>query len=501
MAPETNSAATSLCLLVIEDDRDTRANLGDILGMDGHEVSLYASIAEALQHAEWPKIDVLIIDRNLPDGRAERWIPQLKQVASRMDIVVVTAYADLDSTIHALRERVADYLIKPINPESLLASLHAIGRRRLAEQELSSEREFNDRVLDTSEAIILILDSNGNIVRYNRFLEELSGYPLSEVIGRCWFTTFLPEEDRAWVQAIFSRTVQFSESRGVLNPIRTRFGRLRQIRWSNSLLRDHAGQIQSVLSIGLDVTDLVDAQQRALQAERLATIGQTMAALAHESRNALQRIQAGVELLELDLGPNSQGLEDLRRIEKAAIDLRGLLEEVRSYAAPIQLDRAECSLANVWRRAWESLESERKNRDAELLENHPNKSDSVMACVDATRLQQVFRNLFENSLSITPGPVRIRIACRSVGHQIVIQVSDNGPGISAEQQLHLFEPFYTTRPSGTGLGLAIAQRIIEAHEGTIVCASHKTTGAEFEIVLPISHHPPSRQPLPVLKNT
>ncbi|MDA0658725.1 MAG: response regulator [Planctomycetota bacterium] len=135
MAPEPNSATNSLYLLVIEDDQDTRANLGDILRMDGHVVALYSSIAEALQHAEWPKIDVLIIDRNLPDGRAETWIPQLKQIASQMDIVVVTAYADLDSSIQALRERVADYLIKPINPEGLLASLHAIRRTRVIGRE------------------------------------------------------------------------------------------------------------------------------------------------------------------------------------------------------------------------------------------------------------------------------------------------------------------------------------------------------------------------------
>ncbi|MDA0658724.1 MAG: PAS domain-containing sensor histidine kinase [Planctomycetota bacterium] len=347
----------------------------------------------------------------------------------------------------------------------------------------------------------MVLAPNGNIVRYNRFLEELSGYPLSDVIGTCWFSTFLPEEDQSWVRSVFNRTIQFSESRGVLNPIRTRFGRLRQIRWSNTLLRDPAGQIQSVLSIGLDVTDLVDAQQRALQSERLATIGQTMAALAHESRNALQRIQAGVELLELDLGTNSQGLDDLRRIEKAAIDLRGLLEEVRSYAAPIQLDRAECSLGTVWRRAWESLEPERKSRDAKLIEKQRHKSSTDIASVDATRLQQVFRNLFENSLAVTPDPVRIDIACRTVGHQIVLQIRDNGPGISAEQQPHLFQPFYTTRPSGTGLGLAIAQRIVEAHEGSIVCVPHPASGAEFEIVLPLSQHPPSRHVSPVSINT
>ncbi len=118
-----------------------------------------------------------------------------------------------------------------------------------------------------------------------------------------------------------------------------------------------------VLAIGLDITDFVEAQTRALQAERLATIGQTMTALAHESRNALQRIQASTEILELELGQNSAVSSDIRSISKAVKDLHGLLEEVRSFAAPVHLTLTPCCLAGIWRRAWHNLLSTRRVLD------------------------------------------------------------------------------------------------------------------------------------------
>lgn len=479
----TLTTARPLRILVVEDEDDARANLQDILEMDGHAVKAAASAGKALDELMWPAPDVLIIDRNLPDGQAEEWIPAMKAKSTSMDTIVVTAYADLNGTIHAMREGVADYLIKPINPEALLASLHRIAERRQIERERDDERAFAAKVLDTAEAIVLVLDLDGNIVRFNRFFEELSGYSLDEVQGKRWLDYFIPERDRERLHDVFHRTVQRLETRGVLNPIRTRFGRLRQIRWSNRLLRDRSGNVQHVLAVGLDVTDLVDAQERVLQSERLATIGQTMTALAHESRNALQRIQAGVELLELELDGSPEGLNDLNRIERAAQDLRALLEEVRSYAAPIQLERSVTTVQSIWRRAWDSLQSLREKRDATLIEE----SDQNSYCfVDSRRMQQVFRNLFENALALAKDPVCVECSCRQVGTELEIRVCDNGPGLDGACFDRLFHPFFTTRPSGTGLGLAIVQRIVEAHGGTISAVPHGESqgGAEFQIILP-----------------
>src|SRR5262249_58461376 len=105
----------------------------------------------------------------------------------------------------------------------------------------------------------------------------------------------------------------------------------------------------TLLLTGQDVTALREAQQKALQAERLAAIGQMVAGLAHESRNALQRSQACLSLLELRLRDQPEALDLLGRLQQAQDDLHRLYEGVRHYAAPIRLDRRVCDLARAWR--------------------------------------------------------------------------------------------------------------------------------------------------------
>ena len=112
----------------------------------------------------------------------------------------------------------------------------------------------------------------------------------------------------------------------------------------------------------------------------------------------------------------------------------------------------------------------------------------TVCVVDEFRCEQVFRNLFENSLSACQDPVQIEVVCRDtqITGRPALQVSvrDNGPGLSAEQQSRVFEAFYTTNTKGTGLGMSIVQRIVEAHGGQIAVENGSRVGAEFLITLP-----------------
>ena len=108
--------------------------------------------------------------------------------------------------------------------------------------------------------------------------------------------------------------------------------------------------------------------------------------------------------------------------------------------------------------------------------------------VDEFRVEQVFRNLLENSLAACTDPVNIDILCDETEIDrtpaVLITYRDNGPGLSAEQKRRIFEPFFTTKSKGTGLGMAIAKRILEAHGAQVRVGHDCRTGAEFRIVLP-----------------
>ncbi len=246
------------------------------------------------------------------------------------------------------------------------------------------------------------------------------------------------------------------------------------------------------VAIILDTTDRKDAELKLLQAERLAAIGEVVSGVAHESRNALQRIQSNVALAEMDADGNPELRDQLGKISRAADDLDSLLEEVRDYAAPIILDRRITCVARVWKSAWSNLAAMRHGRDVIMEENIANVATECD--IDAFRMEQVFRNLFENSLGASSDPIVITVTCSidQARGVLRIHVQDNGPGLNNEQRSNVFDAFYTTKKRGTGLGMAISKRIVETHGGNIFVGSAKS-GAEFVIELPQFRNLPSQQ--------
>lgn len=234
------------------------------------------------------------------------------------------------------------------------------------------------------------------------------------------------------------------------------------------------------------IAALQRAQERALQAERLAAIGQMVAGLAHESGNALARSQACLEMLTLEVEDRPEALNLIARIQKAQNHLQQLYGEVRNYAAPLKLERQRQSLRSIWRQAWDNLAEQRQGR-ALTLHEETEKVD-LFCPVDAFRLEQVFRNILENALAACKDPVVLTIACSetALDGQVALRIAvrDNGPGLTAEQRQRIFEPFFTTKTKGTGLGMAIAQRIVEAHGGQITVGAPAGPGAEILLLLP-----------------
>jgi signal transduction histidine kinase len=251
-------------------------------------------------------------------------------------------------------------------------------------------------------------------------------------------------------------------------------------------LLDEQGRPRGAVGVFLDITERKRAQERVLQTERLAAIGQMMTGLAHESGNALARSQSCLEMLAWEVEDRPEALDLITRIQKAQDHLKQLYEEVRGYAAPLKLEREDWDLSAVWRQAWENLALLRQGRQAALREQTGGLD--LHCAVDQFRLEQVFRNILENSLAACPDPVQIEVHCSEaeMGGRPAIRVAvrDNGPGLNSEQKRRIFDPFFTTKTKGTGLGMAIAKRIVEAHGGQIATGSGSGGGAEILIVVP-----------------
>jgi PAS domain S-box-containing protein len=475
----------SLHVLVIDDDADTRANLRDILGLDHYRVETAGTAEEALNRDNWPSISAVLLDRKLPDGSAEELLPRLKQLAPHAAILIVTGYADLEGAIAAIRQGAADYITKPINPDLIRTRLARIAeQKRLALAKERSEAAFRTLV-EAAPCMIVILRADHSLVYFSPFAEELTGYGAAEVLGKDYLQTFLPEAYRQPVADEIRTVLSGTPTREYENPVVCRDGSHRWMVWNAQRLDDYEGQA-AVLAVGQDITKLKQAQEQTLQSERLAAIGQMMTGLAHESGNALARSKACLEMLAWEVEDKPEALELIDRIQKAQNHLKHLYEEVRGYAAPFKLDREIWDLSGIWRQAWENLAVSRQGRDTSLREETGGLD--LHCAVDQFRLEQVFRNILENSLAAGSDPVRIEVRCSKalIDKQPAVRVAvrDNGPGLNAEQRRRIFDPFFTTKTKGTGLGMAIAKRIVEAHGGRIAAGPGSGGGAEILVILP-----------------
>lgn len=370
-------------------------------------------------------------------------------------------------------------------------SIYAVGgiatditERKAADEALRRERDFAEGLIDTARAMVLVLDGVGRVVRVNPYVEHVTGRRPDEVRGRDWFDALVPPGDRRRAREATLRALAGEAGEPLVYPVLDVDGRRRFVEWANRAL-DAPGGGACVLAIGRDITALEEARERALQAERLAAIGEMVTGLSHESRNALHRSQVCLEMLAFEVEDRPEATQLIDRLQAAHDDLYHVFEDVRTYAGSIVLEPRPCDLAEVWRDAWAQLGASRPARTDELHEELDGVDPTCAA--DPFRLGQVFRNILDNALSAGPGPARVEIACSpaelSGVPAIRVAVRDNGPGLGPEARRRIFEPFFTTKTRGTGLGMAITRRIVEAHGGRIAVGDGGP-GAEIIVTLP-----------------
>ncbi|MFP5306470.1 MAG: sensor histidine kinase, partial [Gammaproteobacteria bacterium] len=237
--------------------------------------------------------------------------------------------------------------------------------------------------------------------------------------------------------------------------------------------------------------DLRMQQAQLIQSEKMASLGQMVAGVAHEINTPLGYARANVETVRETLpalgaaDPESVGELDML-LEDAQHGLTQIGELVMSLKDFSCLDRSHTELLDVH----DGLETALKichNQLKARIEIEREYGELPRIHGAPSQLNQVFLNLLTNAAQAIDGPGTIRIRTRREGDQVEIGIRDSGCGIDAETQAHIFEPFFTTKPvgQGTGLGLSIVYRIIEDHRGTIRCESAPGEGAEFIITLPI----------------
>jgi signal transduction histidine kinase len=235
---------------------------------------------------------------------------------------------------------------------------------------------------------------------------------------------------------------------------------------------------------------------QAAEAERMAYIGTLASGLAHEIRNPLNSLNLNMQMLEEEIvdsgsAPTGKRLLSITRSELSRLER--LVTDFLAYAKPRPLELEEIPAVLLLERVPEVLAGEIQKRRARVAVH--DRSHGARVRVDLAQINQLLLNLAQNAFNAAEEAGRrpwLRLAAVRQGAAVLLEVSDNGVGMTAEEQERIFDLFYSTRKGGTGLGLAIAERIASAHGGRLGVRSAKGVGTTVSVELPAT--PPEPAP-------
>ncbi len=350
-------------------------------------------------------------------------------------------------------------------------------------------RDYQARLLESANALILGIDRNWRITVCNRALLELLGASRDEVVGHD-VRDFIAADQRHFLTGAFAAALAGQHHAAVTVSLPTRTaGPIRTV-WSVAPVgrTNTPGAFDAVVAIGQDQSQIDELQRQVVRAERLATLGELAAGVVHELNNPLTSITVYAEYLVRKLekaGAEHADLEKLRRIGASAQRILRFSRDLVQYARPSGRDLEPVDVAGVVRQSV-SICDHLVERGGITLTVEVDPELPVIRAV-AGQLEQVLINLITNAVHAVESGGQVMVRARVDGpKQVLLEVADSGPGVPEEDRARIFEPFFTTKTDGkgTGLGLSIVRNIVEQHRGEIALDRSELGGAAFRVVLP-----------------
>lgn len=347
-------------------------------------------------------------------------------------------------------------------------------------QTLRETKTLNDLIIENAADGVIAIDRQGDVTTMNPAAEMITGYTLNELVGRPYATLF---SDPHFASPVLDTLAHGTEhlAQEVSFPARDR---TIELSVTTSRIHNPNGELIGALVIFSDLTARKETQRRLAQTERLATLGELMAGVAHEVRNPLTAIRGYVQIIRQQTSlPVHQ--EYLSVVLKEIDSINRVIQQLLDFSRPRQSQWQQVLLNSLIEETLILVQT--SGVQARIAFNVEQDKGLPAIVADRELLKQVILNILINAVQAinARGEIRIRTWQYSATQQAVT-IEDNGCGIDLALQKKIFDPFFTTKASGTGLGLALSQRIINAHQGDIHVASMPGCGATFTLILPIN---------------
>ncbi len=378
-----------------------------------------------------------------------------------------------------LLQTVSGYIAMALESARLYESLE---RKALEYQAL---KDFSENMIESIDAGIVAWNPEQRIESWNSSMERLYGIPRVEAEGQRLTAVFPPE--------LVARLPRHSEPYRSLNLYKFRLdnaaGRSLIVNLSTVPLLGKEDQVIGRLLIMNDLTDRVELEDQLVQAEKLSSIGMLAAGVAHEVNTPLAVITSQLQMLMKQLPSGDPHSHVLERVVKQGFRASEIINNLLKFSRVSGSEHVDLELNKIIQETLALVAP--MLRAAKIGVQTDLGSDLPLVHGNAGKLQQVFMNLIMNARDAMPYGGDLKVITSAVDSLVLVEISDNGVGISPEHLRKIFDPFFTTKATnhGTGLGLAVSYGIIREHSGKIYVDSSVGGGASFRLEFPASRKP------------
>jgi len=437
----------------------------------------------------------------------------------------------------------------------VIAFIIDITERKRIEEQVRREKEAAQSYLDIAGVMLLILKPDGKVGMINKMGCKMLDYPEEEIVGKDWFENFVPPEQREDVRGIFKANISKGAKfyAQYENQIICRNGTVKDIYWNNTGLEDNKGNIMGSLSSGTDITERRQVEEALMKSEKQLIVyasqlekkvqertdelaraiedlrnsnkdlekeiemrmkvekevqkalekerqlnelkSRFVSTASHEFRTPLSTILSSASLIQKYKGEEAQDQRQkhIHRIKTAVSNLTAILNDFLSLdkleTGKIQVSIAQCDPLVLVEEVKDELQPIRK--EGQTINIFSRREHPPLISTDIKLLKGILTNLLSNAIKYS-GPAKpINVDINAGERWITIRVIDQGIGIPASDQSHMFERFFrapnANNIQGTGLGLNIAKRYLEVLGGEIDFTSALNQGSTFSIKLPLNY--------------
>lgn len=472
-------------ILIVDDDEDdfiiTSEYITHIPGAN-YKIDWCPRYKDALNHMLARNYDLYFADYLLG---AKSGVDLLKEALDNNceePIILLTGKGNYHVDIEAMQLGAVDYLIKTeLSVEKMERSIrYALERSATLKALKANERKYRG-IFEKSKDIIFIIDDALQFNDINDVVEPMLGYSKEEILHMNLIDIIDQAQHKKYLQQAILHRREINDWDVTIN---TKNGDKKSCMITVAIDDSDPDNIY-LQGIIHDITNLKKIEKATLQAEKLAAAGRLVRTLAHEVRNPLNNITLSVEQMQQDMKDDSVALY-LNIIQRNSKRISDLISELLNTSRPTDIAQEEHILQTILDEVIAAAIDRLTLKRIKLQVSYPDDTQLILA--DKEKLKIALLNIVINAIeAMEEQKGMLSISLHHLTNHVVLNISDNGCGISEENISRLFEPYFTQKRNGVGLGLAFTLNILQSHKATIEVSSIESGGTTFTITFPLAY--------------